>query len=91
MATSPSEYSAEEIAQLGDAIYAQELRSKVEKNNIGKVIAIDVQSHNFVIDDNALLASQKLLHQHPNAEIWCIRIGYEALHHIGMGNTRPQQ
>ena len=82
MSTSSSQYSAEEMARLGDSIYEQEIRSRVEAGNVGKVVAIDIQSHAFVVDENALVASQRLLDQHPNADVWCVRIGHRALHHI---------
>ena len=90
MSISSSQYSAEEAAELGDSIYEQEIRSKVEGEHLGKVVAIDIQSHKFVVDKNALVASRRLLDQCPNADIWCVRVGHRALHHIGLegGNVR---
>jgi hypothetical protein len=38
-----------------------------------------------MVDDNALVASERLLAEHPEAEIWCVRIGHRALHRIGRG------
>lgn len=83
MPTRQPRYSAEETARRGDEIYERDIRPHVETTHRGKVVAIDVENGGFVIDDNALAASERLLAQRPNAEIWCVRIGHRALHHIG--------
>ena len=88
MPTRPPRYSAEETARRGDEIYERDIRSRVETAHHGKVVAIDIESGAYVIDDNALAASERLLAQRPDAEIWCVRIGHRALHHIG---GRPRQ
>ena len=65
-------YSAEETARRGDALYERDIRAQVEPTHHGKVVAIDTGSGAYVIDDNALTASESLLAQHPDAEIWCV-------------------
>jgi hypothetical protein len=86
--TRQSRYSAEETAQRGDAIYDRDIRAQVEPTHRGKVVAIDIDSGAYVIDDNALTASERLLAQQPGAEIWCVRVGSRVLHRIG---GRPLQ
>ena len=76
-------YSAEETARRGDAIYERDIRTQVEPSQRGKVVAIDIESGAHVVDDNALAASERLLAQHPEAEIWCVRVGSRVLHRIG--------
>ncbi len=88
MPTQQPRYSAEETAARGDAIYERDIRSQVETTHRGKVVAIDIESGAYVIADNALAASEGLLAQYPNAEIWCIRVGDRALYRIG---GRPMQ
>ena len=51
-------------------------------------MAIDIDSGAYIIADNALTASEHLLAQHPDAEIWCVRVGSRVLHRIG---GRPLQ
>lgn len=77
------QYSAEETALLGDAIYERDIRRMVQPDHNGSVVAIDIESGVYVIDDSALAASERLLAQYPDAEIWCIRIGSRALYRIG--------
>lgn len=76
-------YSAEETARRGDEIYERAIRPHVETAHYGKVVAIDIDSESYIIADNALVASERLLMQHPEAEIWCVRVGHRVLHHIG--------
>lgn len=88
MTTRQSRYSAEETARRGDEIYERDIRAQVEVAHREKVVAIDIDSGEYVIDDNALAASERLLAQHPDAEIWCVRVGHRALYRIG---GRPMQ
>ncbi|MBI2504845.1 MAG: hypothetical protein HYW07_16635 [Candidatus Latescibacteria bacterium] len=83
-----SRYSAEETARRGDAIYKQELRARLEPEHTGKVAAIDIETHAYVVADNALTASRQLLAQYPDAEVWCVRIGRRVLHRIGAGRAQ---
>ena len=83
VATRQPRYSAEETARRGDAIYERDIRAQVEPTYRGKVVAIDIDSGAHVIADNALTASERLLAQHPRAEIWCVRVGSRVLHRIG--------
>jgi hypothetical protein len=83
MTTQPPRYSAEETARRGDAIYERDIRAQVEPTHRGKVVAIDIDSGAYVIADNALTASERLLAQHPDADIWCVRVGSRVLYRIG--------
>jgi hypothetical protein len=76
-------YSKEEHARLGTALYEERVRSQVEAGNGGRIVAIDVDSGAFEIADDSLMASQRLLARYPDAQIWCIRVGYPAVHHFG--------
>ena len=83
-----SRRSAEEVARLGDEIYARAIRSQVEQAHHGKIVAIDVSSGEYVVADTALAAAECLLARDPDADIWCIRIGYRALRSFGAGALR---
>jgi hypothetical protein len=87
MPTPQPRTAAEETARRGDEIYEQHIRAQVEGKLDGKVVAIDVGSGQYVIADNALTASERLLAQEPGADIWCVRIGHRALYRLG-GRTR---
>ena len=76
-------YSIEEHARRGTALYEQQVRPQVEAGNSGKVVALDVDSGAFEVADDSLTASQRLLARHPDAQIWCVRIGHPAVHRFG--------
>ena len=75
--------SAEEVARRGDAIYERTIRAQVEATHHGKVVAIDIETGAYAVDDNALAAARRLRAQYPEAEVWFVRVGHRALHHIG--------
>jgi hypothetical protein len=82
MIGSQPRYSKEEHARRGADLYEQ-LRSKVETGNIGRIVALDVDTADYEVAEDTLTASQRLLVRHPDAQIWCVRVGYPAVHHFG--------
>jgi hypothetical protein len=90
MAVQPIQYTREEIADLGDEIYASKVRS-VESGNHGRIVAIDVESGAFDLGDNSIKASDALLLRYPKAQIWFVRIGYLAVHRIGHSGVTTAQ
>ena len=77
--------SPEVIAQTGDSIYERDVRPSLGPEHTGKVAAIDIDTGSYAIDEDALSASQRVREQHPDAEIWCVRVGRPYLHRIGRG------
>ncbi len=76
-------YSKEEFAHRGHEIYETQVRSQVEADNPGKIVAIDIETGVFEVAGNSLDASKKLLTRYPDAQILCIRIGHRAVHRFG--------
>ena len=72
-----------ETTRLGKEIYGRDLRAQVEVDHIGEVVAIDVDSGDYAIDDTGLAAAKRLLARDPDADIWCLRVGYGVLRHFG--------
>lgn len=83
MAVRQPRYSKEEFARRGDEIYESQVRQQVEEGNHGKIVAIDIETGAFEIGKNSISASDLLLAQHPDAQIWFVRIGHRAVHRIG--------
>jgi hypothetical protein len=82
--TSPQpRYDKEEHARRGTALYERQMRSQVEAGIHGKVVAIDVDTGTFEVAENTLAAAQRLLTRQPDAQIWCVRSGYPAVHRFG--------
>ena len=78
---SVSTLSREEISRIGKERYQQHLRTKVETpDNIGKIVAIDLNTNDYEIDEDLLLACDRLKVRHPDAVTWIERIGYDAVY-----------
>ena len=68
-----------QLAQLGERARAmyQQLRSTVEtEDQIGKVIALDLDSGDYEIDEKLLPAADRLRSRRPQANLYGMRIGY---------------
>jgi hypothetical protein len=76
-------YSKEEFARRGKEIYEAHVRSQVEENNHGKIVAIDIETGAFEVADDSLTAAKQLLKRYPDAQIFGIRIGHPAVHRFG--------
>ncbi|OUC14639.1 MAG: hypothetical protein B0A82_09875 [Alkalinema sp. CACIAM 70d] len=83
-------YSKEEFAKRGNKIYESQVRSQVEPENHGKIVAIDIETGAFEVADNVVMASEKLLAKYPDAQTWFIRIGYPAVYHFGARSLKLQ-
>ena len=71
------------IARRGQAFY-RSIREKVEnRENLGKIISIDINTGNYEIDDNLLECSDRLQREWPDAVIWAERIGFSAVYAVG--------
>jgi hypothetical protein len=74
----------EEIDRLGQSLYDGKLRRLVETpDNIGRQIVIDVETGDCEIDDGGLAASRRLLAKRPDAPLYGLRIGYNAVYLLG--------
>ena len=79
----------DEIHRLGDEMYERDIRSQVEADHVGEVVAIDVESGSWSVGENVIAATNRLRAQQPNAtDVWLLRIGYRALRSFGAGTLR---
>ncbi len=81
-------YSKEEFARRGDEIYESQVRSQVEAGNLGKIVAIDIETGVFELADDTMSATRQLYDRVPDAQPWVIRIGYRAVHRFGARSLR---
>jgi hypothetical protein len=50
---------------------------------MGEVVAIDVDSGEYVVDEDALTAARSLRARRPTADVWLVRVGARGLYRIG--------
>ena len=76
--------SSEEIHRRGQALYDERLRAIVETpENIGRLIAIDVETGDYHVADDGISATEPLLARRPGAVLYGVRIGYNAVYALG--------
>ncbi len=80
-------YGRDEYASRGDAIYDRQIQPTLESGQEGKFIAIDIESGDFEIDADELVASDRLRERRPEAQTWLRRVGSRYARRIG---SRPQ-
>ena len=78
-----TKYSREEVAARGEAIYDQKIRPEVEIQNKGKYLVLDIETGEFEIDQDDLVATKRIMAKRPNAVLYGLRIGYPAAYRLG--------
>jgi hypothetical protein len=81
-------YSKEEFARRGDEIYESQVRSQVEEGNHGKIVAIDIETGAFEVDQREIAACERLEARRPEAQVWIVRIGSRHIRRFGGRNRR---
>ncbi len=88
MAIRQPRYNKEEFAKRGDLIYQTQIRSQIEADNHGKIVAIDIETGDFEVANSPILAVDKLYERKPDAQPWVIRIGHRAVFRFGSRSQR---
>lgn len=74
----------EEIDRLGESIYQNQLRALLETpENIGRLVSIDVETGDYEVADDLLVSGKRLQERHPDALLYGVRIGYNAVFAVG--------
>lgn len=85
---SRARYGEEEIEKRGQEWYDRKIRALVPPEHQGRICVIDVESGEYEIDDTVLAASRRILAKHPDAALWVLRIGCDAVYSFG-GRLEP--
>jgi hypothetical protein len=83
-------YSKEEFARRGDAIYEKDILPKLAAKDVGKFLAIDVETGEYEIAADEMRAGNKLRARLPEAQIWMVRIGYTSARSFGGRQVRQE-
>ena len=65
------------------AIYQKKIKHLVEPQENGKFIVIDVESGDYEIDEQDVVASSRLRERRPNAVTYGVLIGYRVAYSLG--------
>ena len=72
-----------ESARRGREIYEKNVRPQVEAAHRGEVVAIDLDSGQYELAGDTISAARRLRAHRPDARIWFVRVGHEALYRFG--------
>ena len=75
--------SLDEIARRGEEIYERDLRARVEPAHIGDFLVVDVDTGDYEVDPDEVVALKRAYARHPEGSRYLIRVGYLAAHQIG--------
>ena len=80
----PSEtHSAEAVMDKARQIYDRLIRPDLEAKNMGRLVAIDVNSEEYELGDEVLEVTGRLRARRPDATIGLIRFGDVAVYRLG--------
>ncbi len=76
-------FTKDEIGRRAKAVYEARIRAEVEPQFDGKIVAIDVDSGDYEIDDTILAATRRLKERRPAGTFFALRVGFEAAYALG--------
>jgi hypothetical protein len=83
-------YRKEEFAKRGDAIYEKAILPKLAAKDVGKFLAIDIETGEYEIAVDEMKAGDRLRARLPEAQIWMVRIGYASARSFGGRQARQE-
>jgi hypothetical protein len=83
MASIKRRYSKEAFARRGDTAYERAVRPHLKPKDVGRFVALDIETNEFEIDDDELKACDRLRGRLPEAQIWMVRVGSRYVHRFG--------
>lgn len=72
-----------QMAKRGKEIYQQKLKTMLEKDHKGEIVAIEVESEDYFLGKTVIEATDKGKKKHPEKGFYFIRIGHKAVHFVG--------
>ena len=81
-------YGPGEISAQGEAIYREQIQSKVLPTEKGKFVVIDVETGDYEIDTGDAAATRRLLERRPSAVTYGVRVGHRAAYSGGFRNPK---
>ena len=78
MAVTDPRRSLDELARLGAEVYDRRVRPTLQPVDDNKLVAIDVETGDFEIDEDDYTAVTRLRERRPEADIWLERVGQPA-------------
>ncbi|MBI1832965.1 MAG: hypothetical protein HYR84_16115 [Planctomycetes bacterium] len=83
MGTTKRRYPKEEIVKRGDAIFEKSVKPTLKGRDPMDFVLIDIETGDYEVDANELVASQRLRERIPDAQVYGRRVGSRITRHFG--------
>ena len=81
-------YSKEEFSRRGQKIFDSRISKKLQGEDPAKIVAIDIDSGDFEVDDDMIPAVERLRQRRPEAQVWMRRVGSRSVMRFGGAQIR---
>ena len=85
MPVSYTNYTPQEVESKGEAIYVRQIRDKLSPKHKGEFLVIDIETGEYEVNADDLVATKRLLTNCPDAVIYGLWIGFPTAYRIGSG------
>ena len=85
-----SDDTSDAIVTRGEEIY-QQYRAELESQYKGQFFVVDIETGNYEIADEDMIATERLLAKNPEAMTYGLRIGVGAAYRLGFRISDPAQ
>jgi hypothetical protein len=76
-------YPMEEFVRRGQEIYTRVIRPLLRREDVGKSVAIDIETGEWEMDSDDLTACERLYSRIHTAQPWLVRLRGRALQNLG--------
>lgn len=76
-------HTARGVAKRGKKLYERNTRREVEPEHGGRLLALDIESGDYEIGDDALPTSARLRERKPDAVLYLMRVGHPEAFRLG--------
>jgi hypothetical protein len=80
-------YSNDEIVERGQELYDRQIRPRVEPQQNGKFLVLDIETGAYEVDADSRAAFDRADAKRPGAPLYILRVGYPTAVRLG-GHTR---
>ncbi len=73
------QYTKEEVAARAKTLYEQQIRARVEPENIGKYLVIDIETGEYLIDEDEIALMKRATSKYSPYNLYGLRIGQQTM------------
>ena len=73
------QYTKEEVAAQAKTLYEQQIRARVESDNIGKYLVIDIETGEYLMDEDEIALMKRAALKYSPYNLYGLRIGQRTM------------